>query len=191
MKRRIFAAGLNTNPIQMKKIALLVLPTLLTLNFCYSQTRAEIDSLLNRVSLTDNSKTIAETTAAKKIIAFGERALPMLSDFFSDPVLTQVKSECHERSLTKGEIAIILADHIDRMPYALLTGVQNCLLEFCEDNSNLVEYYLPSIHQAGLSKFKEAYINWLTGDWAQSVNGKKRRKREKIVSEWINASDYK
>ena len=115
----------------------------------------------------------------------------MLSDFFSDSILTQVKSECNERSLNKGEIAIILADHIDRMPYALLTGVQNCLLEFCEDNPNLVEYYLPSIHQFGLLKFQEAYINWLTGDWVQSVNGKKRRKREKIVSEWINASDYK
>ncbi len=172
----------------MKKNGLLFLTLLLNLNLSYSQTESEIDLLLIGIAETENSKGIIKTEQAEKIIAFGEKSLPILADFFTDSTLTKVKSECHERNLTKGEIAIIMADQIDRMPYALLTGVQNCLLEFCKDNSNLIEYYLPWVNRDGFLNFKEKYISWLSGEWIKNVSGKKRRERKKIIKEWKNTS---
>ncbi|MFX1621386.1 hypothetical protein JZ972_11070, partial [Riemerella anatipestifer] len=77
------------------------------------------------------------------------------ADFFTNSTLTNVKSECQKRNLTKGEIAIIIADQIEKMPYALLTGVQNCLLEFCENNPNWIEYYFGWIKNDGIERFKE------------------------------------
>ena len=127
----------------MKKIGMIFLTLFLNLNLSFSQTKSEIDSLLNGISEIENSKQIIKTEYADKIIAYGEKLLPILAEFFTDSTLTKVKSECHSRNLTKGEIAIIMADQINQMPYALLTGVRNCLLEFCKDNPNLIEYYLP------------------------------------------------
>lgn len=168
----------------MKKIGLLFLTLLMNLNLSFSQTQAEIDSLLNEVSKTRNSKQIIKKTSAKKIIAFGESSLPILTIFFSDSTQTNIKSECQKRNITKGELAIIIADHIDRMPYALLTGVQNCLLKFCENNPNLIEYYFPWINGDGFSKFKDKYVNWLSKDWIKEVKGKARRKRKQIIKQW-------
>lgn len=172
----------------MKKNVLLFLLLLLNLNLSFSQTKSEIDSLLNRISKTENSKQIIKTEEAKKLIALGEKSLPILADFFSDSTLTKVQSECHGRNLTKGEISIIMADQINRMPYALLMGVQNCLFEFCEGNSNLIEYYLPWINRDGFIKFKENYISWLSHDWIKDVKGKKRRERKKIIDTWKNTN---
>ncbi|WP_422103995.1 hypothetical protein [Winogradskyella sp.] len=172
----------------MKTFGHLFLILLLNFNLSLSQTKSEIDALLNGISKTENSKHIIKTEQAEKIMVFGEKALPTLADFFSDLNLTTVESDCHERHLTKGEIAIIMADQISRMPYALLTGVQNCTLEFCKDNSNLIEYYFDWITRDGVSQFKEKYISWLSKDWIKGVKGKERRKRKKIIDEWKNAS---
>lgn len=65
------------------------------------------------------------------------------------------------------------------MPYFVLTGMQNCLLEFCENNPNLIEYYLPWINRDGVLNFKDKYINWLSKDWIKRVKGEKRRERGK------------
>lgn len=170
----------------MKKIGLIYLVLLLNFSFCFSQTKSEMDTLLNGISKTTNSKEIIKTEQAKKIIAFGEKSLPILVQFFSDTTLTKVKSECHERNLTKGEIAIIMVDQIDRMPYNALTSVQNCLLEFCKDNPNLIEYYFPWIHHNGYFEFKKKYKNWLSEDWIKRAKGKERRERKKMLKEWKN-----
>ncbi|WP_159948922.1 hypothetical protein [Polaribacter septentrionalilitoris] len=148
----------------MKKTIFTFLIIVLNLNLSFSQTKSEIDSLLNGISETENSKEIRKTEQAKKIIAFGENSLITLAEFFTDSTLTKVKSECQERNLTKGEIAIIMADQIEFMPYAALTGIQNCLLSFCENNPNLVEYYFWEIKRDGVENFQKKYVDWLKSD---------------------------
>ena len=170
----------------MKNNCLIILSLLLNLNLSFSQTKSEVEYLLDGITKTENSKEIIKTEQAKKIITYGVKTLPILAEFFTDSTLTKVKSDCHKRNLTKGEIAIIMADNVDRMPYAHLTGIRNCLLEFCEYNPNLVEYYLPWIIQDGLSNFKDKYINWLSGDWIKRAKGKSRRERKMIIKEWKN-----
>ncbi|MCH3883414.1 hypothetical protein [Tenacibaculum aquimarinum] len=162
----------------MKKIGLILLTILLNLNLSFSQTESEIDLLLNGISETENSKEITKTEQAKKIIAFGENSLKTLAEFFTDSTLTKVKSECQERNLTKGEIAIIIADRIEGMPYFIVTGVQNCTMEFCENNPNLIEYYLPWIEKDGGKPFKEKYINWLASYDRKSKNERRKEKRK-------------
>ncbi|WP_298311367.1 hypothetical protein [uncultured Aquimarina sp.] len=148
----------------MKKIVLISIITLLNHNLSFSQTKSEINSLLNEISETENSKGITETEQAKRIISFGKNTLLILAGFFTDSTLTKVKSECQKRNLKKGEIAIIMADRIQFMPYTKLTGVENCILTFCEDNSNLIEYYLWAIKSDGVESFKKQYINWLKSE---------------------------
>ncbi|WP_046745904.1 hypothetical protein [Kordia zhangzhouensis] len=162
----------------MNKTVLLYLIILLNLNFSFSQTESEIDLLLNEIAKTKNSIGIIKTTQAEKIMDFGEKALPILTEFFTDSTLTEIKSECNKRNLTKGELAIIIADRIEGMPFALLTGVQNCTMKFCENNPNLIEYYLPWIKQDGGKLFKEKYISWLASYNRKSKSERRKEKRK-------------
>jgi hypothetical protein len=161
----------------MKKIRLIIIISILNLNFGLAQTESELDTLLNGIAKTENSKGITKTEQAEKIITYGEKSLLILAKFFTDQTLTNVKSECQERNLTKGEIAIIMADQIQRMPYAKLTGIQNCLLTFCENNPNLIEYYLWAIKRDGTEKFQEKYRDWIA--WTK-LSDKEKRKIERI-----------
>ena len=146
---------------------------------------------MGEIAKTDNSKEISKTEQAQKIIQYGNKILPILADFFTDRTITNVKSECIERNLTKGEIAIIMADRIEIMPYFELTGVQNCLMTFCENNINFIEYYLSYIHRDGTEKFQKKYNEWLLSDYRiksrfpsnyeSSSERKKRRKEFKEV----------
>ena len=117
--------------------------------------------MLNVIAKTKDSKEITKTESAKKLYNYGLKLLPTLTEFFTDQTETNVKSECIERNLTKGEIAIIMADRIEAMPYFRVTGIQNCLFTFCEKNLNYIEYYLPAIKRDGIEKFKSKYIAWL------------------------------
>lgn len=137
----------------------LLLPFLFDKSF--SQSREEIDSLLSVVIGIQNSKHIVTNPAAIKIITYGDKVLPLLASIFQDTTRTQVKSDCQAVLLNKGEIAIIIADRIELMPYAFLTGIQNCLLAFCEDNPNLIEYYLYAIRRDGAQLFERKYSDWL------------------------------
>ena len=161
----------------MKKTRFIILISILNLNLGLAQTVSEIDSLLIGIAETENSKRINKTWQAEKIIAFGENSLLILAEFFTDQTLTKVKSECQERNLTKGEIAIIMADHIQRMPYFKLTGIQNCLLTYCENNPNRVEYYLWANKRDEIEKFKEKYKAWIA--WTK-LSDKEKRKIERI-----------
>lgn len=146
----------------MKKAILIIFFANFTLSF--SQTKSEIDTLFIEILKTKNSREIIKTTQAKKVIQFGKNVLPILSSFFTDKTKTDVYSDCEKRGLLKGEIAIILADHIEKMPYAQLTGIQNCTLSFCEKNPNLIEYYFPYIGNDKLDSFKKIYDEWLKNE---------------------------
>lgn len=144
----------------MKKIFLIFTFIILNLSLFSAQTKEEFNKLINEISV-DNSINIITTKESKQIISYGEKSLTLLAEFFTDETLTNVKSDCLERNLTKGEIAIILADGMQRMPYARLTGTQNCLLEFCKNNPNLIEYYFPFIQKNNAKLFTKKYRDWL------------------------------
>lgn len=171
----------------MNKFRLVFLVIFLFLNIGFSQTKSEISILLDGISKTHNSKDIEKSNHAKKIMNFGWQILPMLSEFFTDRTPTNINSDCIGRYLNKGEIAIILADRIEGMPYAKVTGVQNCTLTFCDQNKNFIEYYLPFIKNNGVEKFQVNYQNWLKSDeridWKPYLTNKSKKEFLKIKKE--------
>lgn len=147
----------------MKQILLLFL--IFSFNFGLSQNQTEIDSLLDEIGKIDNSNEISKTEPAKKIIEYKTKLLPTLADFFTDQTMTNVKSECIGRNLTKGEIAIIIADRIEPIIVNYIGFYyQNCLMNTCENNINFVEYYLPFIQSVDTEKFQKKYKLWLLSD---------------------------
>ena len=171
----------------MKKIRLTLIFGILISNFGFSQSKSEIENLLNGISKIENSKEITKTEQAQKLIKYSWRILPTLAEFFTDQTPTNIKSECQDRILKKGELAIILADRIEGMPYLKLTGMQNCILTFCDKNPNLVEYYLPAIVAQGMPEFKEKYNEWLASDeridWTPMLNYNSKKELRKIKRE--------
>lgn len=159
----------------------LFISTILTLllNISVGQTKQLLDSLLLPLYEIDNSRDLSTITQAKQIIGFGYKVLPILSTYFTDTALTKIKSECQGTYLTKGEVSIILCDRIEMMPYGTLTGIQNCLMEFCKDNPNWVEYYLNAIRRKGVKLFQENYAHWLTSKdrkkWTPNIKNKKKQ----------------
>lgn len=140
----------------------LLLFLVLNTNSGVAQTKSEIEFLLTEIGEVENSKEIKEAIPAKKVISYGKDILPLLGEFIIDTSITKTWSDCNERYLTKGEIAIIIADQITFLPYAKLTNVQNCTFVICEDNPNLIEYYLWKIAQDGYLNFQQKYLNWLS-----------------------------
>ena len=71
------------------------------------------------------------------------------------------------------------------MPYFTVTGIQNCLITFCENNPNLIEYYLWSIKRDGTEQFKEKYLAWLGSDdrieWTPLLDYKSKKERKKEI----------
>lgn len=145
----------------------------------YGQTQFKIDSLLTALYDIENSKELSKRPEGKLIISYGDKVLPMLTAYFTDTTLTEIKSDCQSLNLTKGEVAIILADRIEFMPYAKLTNIQNCLLEFCKDNPNLIEYYLYAIRRDNVKEFQDRYNKWLTSKdrkkWGPYLTNKKKK----------------
>lgn len=131
--------------------------------FCHKNSVAQSPSELSRVldRLSGDSKEIRKSIATTAVISYGQNALIPLSEIFTDTTETSVYSKCQFRYLSKGELAIIVADHIKGMPYALLTDVQNCLWQFCYDNPNRIEFYLNAVQLKGYATFKTDYLEWL------------------------------
>lgn len=128
--------------------------------FASAQSQKDIDDVLIRLS--GKSENITKDSGAQKLIVNGKKLLPELASRFTDSTTSAVFSRCAKRYLTRGELAIIIADHIEGMPYFLLTGLQNCTLETCPDNPNRVEYYLNFIKMRGMQKmFQQKYYDWL------------------------------
>jgi hypothetical protein len=178
----------------MKKIKLILIILILNINLGFAQTNSDIDLLLNGIVEIENSKQITKTEQAERIIYFGEKALPILAEFFTNSTLTKIKSECQGRNLTKGEIAIILADKIEMMPYAKLTGIQNCLVTFCKNNPNFIEYYLNSIKKKGIDVFKTKYNEWISGTerkkWSPYINNKLKVYNKKLYNKYEYKKSY-
>lgn len=130
-------------------------------NLSFAQSRVEIENLFDEVCKVEDSKNIIKSESAMKISSYNESALNILTDFFTDNSKTKVYSVCLKRKLNRGEVAIILCDRIEIMPYFKLLGIQNCIFSFCKDNPNFVELYLDIIKKQPVSKFKEKYIEWL------------------------------
>jgi hypothetical protein len=174
----------------MNKNGLLFLVVLLNFNWMFSQTRIEIDALLNAIATVENSKEVIKSAAAQKIKTYGEQSLLLLSSFFTDTTLTKTYSECNDRYLVKGEIAMIVADGIEKMPYFKVTRIQNCTLTFCKDNPNLIEYYFSTNKYLSNNKFHERYVQWLySKNRIKRVKGKARRERKRIIKEWQSINE--
>ena len=131
------------------------------------QVKDELESTLT--NLYGESENIIKDNAVKNLLSAGTKLLPVLSTRFTDNTISKVYSTCAGRYLTRGELAIIVADHIEGMPYFQLTGLQNCTLESCPNNPNFVEYYLEFLRFRGMYKvFQKKYEEWL-----QSADRKK------------------
>jgi hypothetical protein len=143
----------------MRLLLILVALTISSLT-SLAQVQSDINALL--IGLSGQSENITKDTSVIKLISKGEKLLPALSKKFTDSTKSLVFSKCASRFLTRGEIAIIIADHIEGMPYFTLTGLQNCTLDMCKDNPNFVEYYLDFIKLRGMTAtFQKRYNEWL------------------------------
>ncbi|SDL76988.1 hypothetical protein SAMN05421823_10869 [Catalinimonas alkaloidigena] len=148
----------------MRTFLLLFIIAFLKLPVVFAQEDTQVVALLNRLAQADNSKRLNDALQGEEITISKEKLLPAFARRFTDSTLTEVKSDCLGRVLSIGELAIIAADRLEMMPYSQLTGVQNCLLSFCDENPNFIEYYLNVIKEAGTSSFQEKYFEWLQSD---------------------------
>lgn len=146
------------------KIFTLCILFLLFSNSVLGQSKNEIENLLNDVCKVPDSKDIIRNTSAMKIQDYQEEALNILADFFIDNSKTEVYSKCLKRKLSRGEVAIILCDRIEIIPYFELIKMQSIGLLFCKDNPNFVEPYLDIIKKQSTQKFQEKYIKWLNSE---------------------------
>ena len=127
---------------------------------CHAQIGEKVENDFIKILQLKDSKEIAKSSNLKSIKKkYNKKALVYLAKFFDIPTKTNVYSTCQSRFLTKGEVAIIVADQIDRMPYAELTGIQNCTLQFCKKNPNLIEYYFSYIKS--YPEFQSKYYQYL------------------------------
>ncbi len=121
---------------------------------------SEMDHVLSSVE--GKSEKMLHDRFVQQIIKEGNSNLQSLIDKFPDTTLSNVYSNCCNRYLSRGELAIIIADHIEKMPYFLLTGIQNCTMTFCPDNPNNIEYYLDVIKsRRGVHEFTKKYRQWV------------------------------
>ena len=137
-----------------------------------AQTQDDVTGVLT--TLSGQSEYISKDSSATKLIYKGAKILPILSKCFTDTTKSKVFSKCTGRYLTRGELAIILADQIEGMPYFTLTGLQNCTLESCDKNPNFIEYYLEFIRFRGMTQLFQKRYN----DWLESANRKKYTKQK-------------
>ena len=168
----------------MKKTRLILIISVLSLNFGFTQTESEFKLLLNQIRKTEFSNKIYKTKQAKKIISYGKKSLPILASFFTDTTSTNVISECFAKGydnkskkskminvngkLTIGEIAILIADETEWIPLTKVMGTYSCAPIFCK-KFNEIESNLSFINEFGIKRFKEKYLNWLNSkkriDW--------------------------
>ncbi len=162
----------------MRKIRLIFIISIFSINLGLAQTESEIKSLLNEIGKTEFSIKIYKTEQAEKIISYGKKSLPILAKFFTDSTSTNVLSECFAKGydedkkvkminvnekLTIGQIAILITDEIEWIPLTKVMGTYSCAPIFCK-KFNEIESNLSFINEFGISKFKEKYLNWLSSE---------------------------
>ncbi|WP_300663396.1 hypothetical protein [Fluviicola sp.] len=103
-----------------------------------------------------NSDDIESCNNGKKLINSGTEILPYLANTFSDSTKTPVFSKINNRTLTIGEIAIIIASEIKPIPIARVVGIQQCTPPFQQD----IEHYFWKI-KLNPSGFMKEYTIWI------------------------------
>jgi hypothetical protein len=143
-----------------------------------------IDQLKKQQWSVTQSEKIIDDPLAKKIIAEGEKNLFALAQLFTDTKETSIFSKCHNRNLRVRETAVILADHINRIPNFPIFQIQNCTMESCENNPNHIEYYLQYLPHRYL-EIQNRYLTWLVDrDRWRYKKGKDRKRTKELVKEW-------
>lgn len=112
--------------------------------------------IINISKETNSSDSIATTVSGKEFIAQGERILKLLPSYFTDSTITNVYSVRNKRNLKLGEIAIILAGEIKRIPIFQVAGIQQCTPPFNFE----IESFLYSVER-NPNRFIQAYNDWL------------------------------
>ncbi|WP_430909597.1 hypothetical protein [Maribacter sp. 2-571] len=115
------------------------------------------------------------TSQTQKIIAYGESALPILVNLFTNNDASNNRFRCERSFLTKGEIAIIIADLIEPIPYTKVTGALSCDLDFCTEHSVSIANYLPAIKTYGTQNFQKKYRDWLNSPERKAWTNKQKR----------------
>ena len=146
-----------------------------------------IQQLVDQKLTVTQSEHIIQDPLSKKIIEGSEKNLFQLANLFSNNTETTIFSKCHNRKITIGEVAIVLADKIEGIPYFVVFRIQNCTMSSCDNNPNFVEYYFSS-HLRTLQA-KERYINWLLFDKSRwkDKKGKGRKQSKEFVKQWRKA----
>lgn len=107
-----------------------------------------------------SSDDIESCRNGEKLINSGIQILPGLQDHFSDSAETKVFSKINDRTLTIGEIAIIIANKIKPIPIARVVGIQQCTPPFKSD----IEHYFWKI-KLNPSNFIEKYNEWIRDEY--------------------------
>ena len=124
------------------------------LHFTYSfgQKKLELSDLFLKTSKeVVNTKEIG---ANKNIIVFSENkqnSIKFLIEEFTNTKSTKVYSDCLKRNINLGELAIIIVDKIEPMPYLKLTAIKNAeekSKQYCK-SGNVIEFYLNQISMEG------------------------------------------
>ena len=117
----------------------------------------------------------------KNLLSYGTDSIPSLMTHFCDKRKSSIYSDCQDFQLNRGEIAIIMADLIEGMPYFLVTGIQNCLLTFCHKSKNNIESYLSAIRRDDGESFNRKY-----DEWFNSKELKKEKEKLNFRNEFWN-----
>lgn len=148
-------------PVMISQLKTLGVLTLLIAQTAFTQTK-EYATIGLPAGLTGTPTSIMSDPGIARLLTEGKNILPALSKHFADTSVTAVFSACAGRFLKQGEIALLVADRIESMPYFLLTGLQNCTLESCDGKTLTIEWYLDFIRQRNMTgEFSKRYNKWL------------------------------
>ena len=162
------------NMVYTLRFALTFLPILLSFALVGQDSSTPICDCLARLEQELDSKKIKDHPCLQRII--GQVKDPvLLIDDLDNVDSSLVYSHCKSRPLTFGEVALIIMERIEHIPYATALGIQNCTHAHCEDNSNLIEYFFSYWDDYTYDYLFDEYRNYL-----QSV------RRQEFIEYWKN-----
>ncbi len=110
-----------------------------------------------------DSKSIQYNTSLCQIIIETQDPLMLIQELENhDP--SRVYSTCVSRYLTYAEVALIVMEHIEPIPYFAALGIQNCTRVKCPGNSNLIEYFFAYWGDYNYEYLLRKYRHYLTSE---------------------------